>query len=426
MDARFRRELITAIENLSHSEISTIYHLADIPPHVAPEPGRNRRDRALEAVKYFGTLRGRKPYQQLIDALLAEVGWPGTPSGDRFAEDHASLLRRLDEAGYLDSSQSAALLPDEVPEAEAHRYELGTIEEGPPVSDRETSQQAWRRLRVSARSIKAAIVAQPKHLGSLAPQIDEVLAVLNQQPTLDAIQDVRSLLEKMQDFVAKWRPSDEPSPGVLYIQPPWASTVDDECSTALDLLGSVVPVSVAPSQDKLVPLNTEGNARAPVESLMKVFVSHSSADSPAASAFVKLVRDSLSIPAKDIRCTSVSGYKLPPGANADEQLRKEVFQSDVFVVLLSPKSIQSTYVMFELGARWASGRPLVPIMIDGLTPSALKAPLSAIHCVAGTSQPDLHDVVAELAKATGMPADSAAAYHDALAAFAAAAASSLS
>ena len=78
---------------------------------------------------------------------------------------------------------------------------------------------------------------------------------------------------------------------------------------------------------------------------MKVFVSHSSADQKIAAAFVELLRAALPLSAKDIRCTSVDGYKLPAGTNADEQLRGEVFGAQAFVALLSPTSIKSSYVM---------------------------------------------------------------------------------
>jgi hypothetical protein len=54
---------------------------------------------------------------------------------------------------------------------------------------------------------------------------------------------------------------------------------------------------------------------------MMVFVSHSSADKVIAEAFVEFLRAALPLVSKDVRCTSVDGYKLPVEAKADEQLR---------------------------------------------------------------------------------------------------------
>jgi hypothetical protein len=143
---------------------------------------------------------------------------------------------------------------------------------------------------------------------------------------------------------------------------------------------------------------------------LKLFVSHSSADRDAAGALVEFVRAALSISARDIRCTSVDGYKLDAGATADEQLRAEIFDCDAFVALLSPASLHSVYVMFELGARWGAKRPLAPIMINGVVPGDLKAPLSAIHAVSGTSEADMHQLVATLSRQLSIAPEPASAY----------------
>ncbi|MHB1014991.1 MAG: toll/interleukin-1 receptor domain-containing protein [Desulfurivibrionaceae bacterium] len=129
---------------------------------------------------------------------------------------------------------------------------------------------------------------------------------------------------------------------------------------------------------------------------MKIFVSHSSADVKIVQAFIEFLRAALPLTAKDIRCTSVDGYKLAAGTNSDEQLRQEVFDAQAFLALLSPASMKSVYVMFELGARWGASRYLAPVMVSGLTPNHLKTPLSAIHAVSGTSEADLHNLVETL------------------------------
>ena len=155
---------------------------------------------------------------------------------------------------------------------------------------------------------------------------------------------------------------------------------------------------------------------------MKAFISHSSSDAAIAEALVELLRAALTLPAKEIRCTSVDGYKLPAGADSNEQLRQEVFASEAFVALLSPASVRSVYVMFELGARWGTGQPMVPIMVGGLNVSDLKAPLSAIHAISGTSESDLHELVEQLADRLQRPLEKPSAYGKALRAFMVAAA----
>lgn len=153
------------------------------------------------------------------------------------------------------------------------------------------------------------------------------------------------------------------------------------------------------------------------EASMKVFISHSSADRDAAGAFVEFLRAALLIPAKDIRCTSVDGYKLPAGANAEEQLRQEVFDAEAFVALISRTSLTSIYVMFELGARWGAKGHLVPLMIAGVSPAHLKAPLSVIHAVSATSEGDLHQLVDALATRLNVQPEKPNAYMKAMKGF---------
>lgn len=150
---------------------------------------------------------------------------------------------------------------------------------------------------------------------------------------------------------------------------------------------------------------------------MKVFISHSNADREAAAALVELLRASLLLGSREVRCTSVDGYRLDAGANADEQLRQEIYDAEAFVALLSPDSMRSVYVMFELGARWGAKRPLLPVMVRGIEPGALKAPLSAIHAVRGTSEPDMHGLIQKLAECLGKQSEPPAVYHRTLGLF---------
>lgn len=271
-----------------------------------------------------------------------------------------------------------------------------------------TLAQKWGRLRTAVRSAAAAIDSEPKHLGSLKPFTEEAVKLLTGKPSSEALEEVEYLLQRVETFIAKWRPSPNPSRGYAYIQPQWAASTDREAQEALRLAKEIRAAGFDVLDD------------IPVEGAMKIFVSHSSADKRIAEAFVSLLRSALPLAAKDIRCTSVDGYKLAAGTNSDEQLRQEVFEAQAFLALLSPISIQSIYVMFELGARWGAKRYLAPVMVAGLTPSALKAPLSAIHAVTGTSEGDLHQLIDTLSVRLDMEAEKPAAYAKALKTFVAA------
>jgi hypothetical protein len=82
----------------------------------------------------------------------------------------------------------------------------------------------------------------------------------------------------------------------------------------------------------------------------------------------------------------------------DEQLRREVNEAEAFVCLISPRSLQSMYVVFELGARWGTGKPLIPLLAPGVAAPILQPPLSALHALSCESAASLHQLVIDLAR----------------------------
>lgn len=160
-----------------------------------------------------------------------------------------------------------------------------------------------------------------------------------------------------------------------------------------------------PIQDEHSPNNT-----VPVE--LDVFISHSSRDEQIAGQLVKLIRSALNLKAPRIRCTSVDGYRLPSGISINEQLRKEIHGSAAFVALLTPNSLSSTFVLFELGARWGAGSHLFPLLSGDNTEKLLKGPLAALAALRCDSGPQMHQFVDELAAALGREKESAAVYEE--------------
>lgn len=265
---------------------------------------------------------------------------------------------------------------------------------------------SWSRLKTVVRGLQAAIESEPKTLAPLRPQVADALDIISKSPTDEARDDLTYLLTKIQDFVAPWRPSPDPNPGYFYLQPTWARSTDEQAGEALAILRALPPISTNGVESPAHSINTTSS--------MRVFVSHSSADKAVAAAFVEMLRSALMLPPKEIRCTSVEGYKLSAGVDSNEQLRSEVFGCDVFIALLSPASIKSIYVMFELGARWGTRLHLAPIMICGTKPSDLKAPLSEIHAVSGTIDEDIHQLLSDIGEKLAIKVEGPAIYNKAL------------
>jgi hypothetical protein len=132
---------------------------------------------------------------------------------------------------------------------------------------------------------------------------------------------------------------------------------------------------------------------------IRVFISHSSADVEIAKALIDLLRDAIpDLHPNFIRCTSVPGYKLHGGADTDNQLREEMRGAKVFVGLLTYQSLASTYVLFELGARWGASSQMTPLVAAGLLTSQLKAPLNGMHVQSCELATDLHQMLREIAE----------------------------
>ena len=262
--------------------------------------------------------------------------------------------------------------------------------------------QPWVKLKQAVEDAALIVQRYPAQLAGLGAILERTQSLLDSPPSPEAVAALKLAFKEGDDFLAKWR-SNGPA---LYVPPSWLTDVDRVLAMALRFLSE---------QD------VSRNQANPESSTMKIFVSHSSSDQEIAAAFVDLLRAALPLSAKDIRCTSVDGYRLPGGATSDAQLRQEVFECTSFVALLSPTSIKSVYVLFELGARWGANRHLAPIMVAGLDPSFLKAPLNAIHAARGTSESDMLQLFEEMALRLSVTAENASTYMRALQRFIAAA-----
>ena len=114
---------------------------------------------------------------------------------------------------------------------------------------------------------------------------------------------------------------------------------------------------------------------------MKVFISHNSKDEELAKILVNLLQKSMRLSSYDIRCSSVDGYRLIGGVAVDETLRIEVHDAELVIGLITPDSLKSLYVAFELGARWGISKPMIPLLASGATSLHFGGPLAGINAL---------------------------------------------
>jgi len=128
----------------------------------------------------------------------------------------------------------------------------------------------------------------------------------------------------------------------------------------------------------------------------KIFISHSSDDKELAELIVDLLRSALTLPAENIRCTSVEGHRLPGGADTKEQLRKEILGASSLIGLISLSSFNSVYVLFELGARWGAQKNLIPLLVPGTEASVLEGPISDFNALSCDSNSQLQQLIIDV------------------------------
>jgi hypothetical protein len=137
---------------------------------------------------------------------------------------------------------------------------------------------------------------------------------------------------------------------------------------------------------------------------LDVFISHSSHDVALAGALVDLLRAALRPRPETIRCTSVPGYQLEGGADVNSVIRREAVKAGVFIAVVTPASLASPYVLFELGARWGLDeleRSLIPL-VAGMEKNRVPMPLSSLHLIDIAEAAQVHQVVAQVGKTLGV------------------------
>ncbi len=132
-----------------------------------------------------------------------------------------------------------------------------------------------------------------------------------------------------------------------------------------------------------------------------IFISHAGRDATITSALVNLLVAAFGLPKNAIRCTSVPGCRLTPGVDANVQLAHDIDVARVFIGLLTDASVESTYVLFELGARWGARRSIIPLVGPTADFKLLPAPIAPRHALRTTARTDLQEMLAEIAKGLG-------------------------
>ncbi|PKN83144.1 MAG: hypothetical protein CVU47_00650 [Chloroflexi bacterium HGW-Chloroflexi-9] len=128
---------------------------------------------------------------------------------------------------------------------------------------------------------------------------------------------------------------------------------------------------------------------------MHVFMSHAVEDADEVNRLADHLRSRL--PGLTIY---VSGSEIAPGADWWQSIQENLRSAQVVVVAFSRRSVSRPWLFFEGGAAWALGKPVIPVLLDGLSPDSIPPPFSfnmAISC-----ETDAGVLIAALSEATGI------------------------
>src|SRR5215467_14258331 len=89
---------------------------------------------------------------------------------------------------------------------------------------------------------------------------------------------------------------------------------------------------------------------------IKVFVSYAQQDRALAEELFRALRP--------LSVRVWSDDQLSAGENWSDVLRSRLRDSQYFVLLLTPKTLESSWVLQELGAAWALGKRIIPVVTD--------------------------------------------------------------
>ena len=125
---------------------------------------------------------------------------------------------------------------------------------------------------------------------------------------------------------------------------------------------------------------------------------------------IYLLRAAFQLKSADIRCTSVDGFRMQAGASIDDRVRIEVHDAELLIGLITPNSMKSAYVIFELGARWGAKNPLIPLLASGTTPEHLKGPLARINALDSRDHGQVYQLLEDTGGYLGIELDKTSSY----------------
>lgn len=115
--------------------------------------------------------------------------------------------------------------------------------------------------------------------------------------------------------------------------------------------------------------------------MAKVFISHSSQDVKLVQDFIELLRLGMNLTREEIFCTSLRGC-LHSGKDFIPEIKKRIYDCEAVIFLITKAYMDSQFCLAELGAAWALGQKIFPLLVAPITHKEIeKTPLLGKQCL---------------------------------------------
>jgi len=126
-------------------------------------------------------------------------------------------------------------------------------------------------------------------------------------------------------------------------------------------------------------MGLESNRPITRQTRIQLFICHSSDDGDLADKLRACIEAGVDVSRSEIRCTSADGGKLNLGDPVAEVLRRDLEECSVVIGVLTHISVDSRYVLMELGAAWMANKAACLLLAPGLNREHIPEPFQSIH-----------------------------------------------
>ncbi|WP_051110814.1 TIR domain-containing protein [Rhizobium sp. 2MFCol3.1] len=123
-----------------------------------------------------------------------------------------------------------------------------------------------------------------------------------------------------------------------------------------------------------------------------IFLSHAVADQKLAEMIVDFLVDAIGVSEKSVFCSSLTGHGNPLAHDFNKNMREQIQDPKLVILLMTPAYMDSRFCLMELGATWALGLKPLPIVVPPVTFDDVKNSIGQIQSWRITNSDELESI----------------------------------